>query len=51
MKFSIIINPTQHKATEEQKLAGVIDLPEKYHTKLKTLLTFNKLQLPTNNKK
>jgi len=43
MEYSVIINLTQHKATEEQKQAGVIDLPEKYQTKLRTLLTFNEL--------
>jgi len=37
MEYSVIINLTQHKATEERKQAGVIDLPEKYQTKLKTL--------------
>jgi len=41
--FSVILNLTQHNATEEQKKAGVIDLPQLYQERLKTLLTFNEL--------
>ena len=37
----VILNLTQHKATEEQIKDGVIDFQEDYNTKLKELLTFN----------
>lgn len=40
-----IINLTQHEASEEQKMAGVIDLPEDVKSKLKMLLTFE--EIPT----
>jgi len=43
--YSVILNLTQHQASEEQIKAGVIDLPEPYNIKLKELLTFN--ELPT----
>jgi hypothetical protein len=36
-----IINLTQHKATQEQIEAGVIDLPEEARAKLQKLLTFD----------
>lgn len=39
----IIINATQHKTTEGQRLAGVIDLNEKAHKKLCELLTFDEI--------
>ncbi len=35
-----MINLTQHKATEEQKNAGVIDLPDDLHEKVKMLIDF-----------
>lgn len=35
-----IINLTQHKATDDQLAAGVIDLPEEERSKLQGLLTF-----------
>jgi hypothetical protein len=38
-----VINLTQHKATEEQKKAGVIDLPEDLQAELAKILTFDKL--------
>jgi hypothetical protein len=41
--FSVILNLTKHNATDEQKKAGVIDLPSAYQEKLKALLTFNEL--------
>ena len=40
-----IINLTQHEASEEQKMAGVIDLPEDVKSKLRLLLTFE--EIPT----
>ena len=39
----IIINATQHKTTEDQRLAGVIDLSEKDHKKVCELLTFDEI--------
>ena len=39
----IIINATQHKATEDQRLAGVMDLNEKDHKKVCELLTFDEI--------
>ncbi len=41
--YSLILNLTQHNASEEQVKAGVVDLPEPYNTELKKLLTFNEL--------
>jgi len=41
--YSVILNLTQHNASEEQLKAGVINLPEPYNSKLKELLTFNEL--------
>ena len=35
-----ILNLTQHKCTEDQKIAGVVDLDEEYYNKLCELLTF-----------
>jgi hypothetical protein len=39
-----ILNLTQHLSTEEQRVAGVIDLPEKERKELCKLLTFNTLE-------
>jgi hypothetical protein len=39
-----ILNLTQHPATQEQKEAGVVDLPEGALDTLKLLLTFNNLK-------
>jgi hypothetical protein len=39
----MIINLTQHFATQEQKEAGVIDLPESIRTKVVELLNFEEL--------
>lgn len=39
----MIVNLTQHKATQDQKDAGVVDLPEDLQKKLVDLLTFNEL--------
>ena len=39
-EYSVILNLTQHNASEEQIKAGVIDLPEPYNSRLKELLTF-----------
>ena len=39
-KYSVILNLTQHNASEEQIKAGVINLPEPYNSRLKELLTF-----------
>jgi hypothetical protein len=36
-----ILNLTQHTATPEQRLAGVIDLPEQAAAELRQLLTFS----------
>ena len=41
----MILNLTQHKASCEQRKAGVIDLPKEYRTRLQDLLTFD--ELPT----
>ena len=41
--YSLIINLTQHNASEEQIKAGVIDLPSPYREKLVELLTFNEM--------
>jgi hypothetical protein len=41
----MIVNLTQHKATEEQKKEGVVDLPENYRSQLVKLLTVD--ELPT----
>ena len=38
-----IINLTQHKATPEQIVAGVVDLEEEQRAELKVLLTFDEL--------
>jgi len=38
-----VINVTQHKATEDQRLAGVVDLPENDHKKLCELLNFDEI--------
>jgi len=38
-----ILNLTQHEATSEQKEAGVVDLTEQEHAKLRNFLTFNDL--------
>ena len=38
-----IINLTQHKATQDQKDAGVVDLPDKLRDQLVELLTFDDL--------
>ena len=43
MKYSIILNLTQHNASEAQVQAGVVNLPEPYNSRLKELLTFNEL--------
>jgi len=45
MNYSVIINLTQHDATDEQIKAGVVDLPHPYKEKLKTLLTFDELPI------
>ena len=45
MNYSVIINLTQHDATDDQIKAGVVDLPHPYKEKLKDLLTFD--ELPT----
>lgn len=37
----MIVNLTQHKATQDQKDAGVVDLPEKLRDQLVELLTFD----------
>jgi hypothetical protein len=39
----LIINLTQHLATPDQQVEGVIDLPSKYRERLIKLLTFNEL--------
>jgi len=44
----MILNLTQHAATPDQKLAGVVDLPENERKILEGLLTFS--SLPTNSK-
>lgn len=36
-----ILNLTQHKATEDQIRAGVFDLPDDQHAKVRDLLTFH----------
>jgi len=41
--MSVILNLTQHKATEDQQNSGVIDLTPEFQSKLKCLLTFNNL--------
>lgn len=41
--MSKILNLTQHKATNDQLAAGVIDLPEDNRTKLQELLSFDEL--------
>lgn len=45
MYLSKILNLTQHEATPDQKLAGVIDLPKEAQERLRQLLTF--LDIPT----
>jgi hypothetical protein len=42
-EFAVVLNLTQHKATREQREAGVIDLPEIYRKKIIDLLTFNEI--------
>lgn len=39
----MIINLTQHLATEDQKIEGVVDLPENLRNRLIEALTFNEL--------
>jgi hypothetical protein len=39
-EYAVVLNLTQHKATKDQKEAGVIDLPESYRNKIINLLTF-----------
>jgi hypothetical protein len=41
--YAVVLNLTQHKATKDQKEAGVIDLPESYRKKIIELLTFNEI--------
>ena len=41
--YSVILNLTQHQASEEQVKAGVVDLPSPYREKLVKLLTFNEI--------
>jgi len=41
--YSVILNLTQHNASEEQIKAGVVDLPSPYREKLVEILTFNEL--------
>ena len=41
--YSLILNLTQHNASEEQIKAGVVDLPSPYREKLVELLTFNEM--------
>lgn len=38
---TVILNLTQHAATQEQLAAGVVDLPERKLAELKALLTFD----------
>jgi hypothetical protein len=42
-EYAVVLNLTQHKATKDQKEAGVIDLPESYRKKIMGLLTFNEI--------
>jgi hypothetical protein len=42
-EISVIINMTQHKASQEQIEAGVIDLPANEREQLSKLLTFDSL--------
>ena len=42
----MILNLTEHRATQEQKEEGVVDLPEPEREKLIELLTFNTIPVP-----
>lgn len=42
----MILNLTQHKATPEQAIAGVVDLPDDQQATLHELLTFEVLPTP-----
>ena len=38
-----MLNLTQHRATQEQILAGVVDMPEPVRARLSELLTFDEI--------
>lgn len=44
----MILNLTQHQATEEQRTAGVVDLPAEFLPHLRDALTFHALPQPEN---
>ena len=43
----LIVNLTQHAATEEQRAAGVCDLPEEFRKELLRLITFEEIHTPS----